>query len=377
MAGRRLSLPSSAGTPPPRACCCSWKSGDRDLDPSSGPVVAEFLKAQPDVNAPDHEGDTPLHLAVRAGRKELASLLNQHGAHPLLKNKAGETPMAMVDKASPNMQWQRPNLLPPGAKADPAAAAAGGDLDSLKVWLALDPVRVISTNGVLLNAAASRCRTNVVEFLVSNGVPLNAFAALMTGQTNEFAALLSGQPEAARSRWPHAPRTDRFVTVHGSGSRTVTVQAPLLHHAVALGNGGAVGMLLEAGADVDAADSEGHTALYRSLTNETTQLAARLRAAGAAENAIDLIAQNHIEQLQGRAAKALAMAPTNRAEGPHPLVFALQRTNVAAVKLLLDAGADPDTPAPEAYGFPIPFYPKNGSSRHAPPTVWQLVTPEA
>jgi len=44
--------------------------------------MAELLLAnKTEVNATNNEGETPLHVAVAKGHKEVAELLRQHGGH--------------------------------------------------------------------------------------------------------------------------------------------------------------------------------------------------------------------------------------------------------------------------------------------------------
>lgn len=50
------------------------------VDENQGPIVELLLAAGADVNARDELGRTPLSLALRANRTELAQLLQQHGA---------------------------------------------------------------------------------------------------------------------------------------------------------------------------------------------------------------------------------------------------------------------------------------------------------
>ena len=294
------------------------------LDPASGGVVAEFLKFKPDLNAPDQNGDTPLHLAIRGGRMELAALFNRHGADPLRRNQAGDSVFDLLARATVPV-WNRAKLLPPGAKTDPFAASDAEDLDSLRTWHAAVPAALLQTNTsghTPLSYAAQRRRTNSVDYLLAHGASTDPFVAVQLGRVGMLRELLRKDEAAVHRPW------------HG---------APLLHHAVATGNEATIAALLAHHADINAADARGFTALYRALTNRPPTLAARLRLAGAVENTFDLIALRQPKPLAALLATNRAAAADQRSR-PTPLMFAIQTTNLVAVKILLAAGADPNLP---------------------------------
>ena len=326
--------------------------GRNDIDEHS-PVVGEFLLTKPDINVQDKQGDTALHLAVRTRRANLAGLLNSRGANPLLKNLLGETPLAM----SATLRLPT-NLLVPKAKTDPLTAASVGDLESLKVWFALDPAPIVQTNSAanpFLTEAARNHHANVVDFLLTNGAQPNPFVALHMGRMTLLAEVLRQNPKAAMSTWLYPPRSYRTVTPFGTSSGSVSgAHAPLLHHAASAGNEEAVTLILAQSPGVNATDSSGFSALYHALTNQAAAVVARLRSSGAVENTTDLIAQNKLAQLKSQAANVLVAAPPIPASH-NPLTFAIQQTNLAAVKLLLSLGADANMPWPSRYRPPRQF----------------------
>lgn len=60
------------------------------------PNVQTLLAANPDLvnHKEDRAGSTPLHVAVRSGRKDIAEYLLAHGADVNARDKCGRTPIA-------------------------------------------------------------------------------------------------------------------------------------------------------------------------------------------------------------------------------------------------------------------------------------------
>ena len=326
---------------------------DREFHSTDLPGMSELMSGKPDVNARDRQGDTPLHLAVRLGRQALATHLNSVGADATLRNNAGENSFQVAAQA-----FARPNpripLLPPGARALPYAAGIAGDVDSLRAWLEFDPASLNPPDSPVnpaLFEAAVHSHTNAVNFLLRNGVPLDPFVALLTGRTNEFATLLRTNPALARTAYRrnprsiHSPRTPPFPRPHAGTSAIAMNSSPLLHHVVAMRHTNAVELVLAAKPDVNAPDCDGFTALYHSITNGTDGFTARLRAAGARENEIDLVALNRPEELRTLLRATPGFSLTNTV-GLTALELAIRRTNLAAVKILLSAGVNSRPPIP-------------------------------
>merc|ERR1719482_1454633 len=63
------------------------------------PEVVEVLLARNcDANAQNFDGETPLHLAVKLGDQDTASLLLNSGADPNAKTKSGTMPLDLAKK---------------------------------------------------------------------------------------------------------------------------------------------------------------------------------------------------------------------------------------------------------------------------------------
>lgn len=78
-----------------------WKhGGTRPLHAAqSVEMVDLLLKYGADSNVQTHDGDTPLHVAARWGKPDIARRLLQAGANPNRKNVAGQTPLDVAREA--------------------------------------------------------------------------------------------------------------------------------------------------------------------------------------------------------------------------------------------------------------------------------------
>ena len=309
------------------------KFGDPNHGMWTGPITAEFLKAQVDVDVQDMNGDSALHLAVRGGRRELAAELQNRGANTLLANKAGETPVVLAQLHS--TPFNRLNILPPGAKSDFGTAASAGDVETLKVWLKLDSKLAGQTNwnGILpLHQAALAHRTNAVDLLLASGANLDAFTAARLGRAEELRGLLRANSLVATQSW---------------------FGAPLLHHAVASSNRAAVEVVLAHVKTASTPNSGGFSALHFALTNALSDIATVLRSRDARETVFDLISTRQHAALKRMLASDRKLVNATNALGGTPLRQAISMGDTNAARLLLEHGADPNQPWWAMRGRPV------------------------
>ncbi len=127
-----------------------------------------------------------------------------------------------------------------------------------------------------------------------------------------------------------------------------------LHEAAASGSVETVDRLLAAGAEVDAADRRGHTALYFGAAHATADISRRLVAAGADPNRASVDGPplaSAIEERRPAVVELLIAAGANvNARGSERsrtplLVLAAGTGSAAVVRLLVDAGANPNSEA--------------------------------
>lgn len=338
-------------------------------------VTVDALLAEPsEVQARDTDGTTPLHWAVRADDLALSTRLVDAGADAGAANRYGVTPLSLAavngDAAMIAM------LLDAGA--DPNAAVSRGQTVLMTAARTghVDAVRVLLDHGADLNAretqlgetalmwAASENHADVVELLAERGADVNVRSA-----TAEF------------------PK-DRFglegvLTILPRGNWT-----PLMY-AARDGAVDACRALVRAGADIDAVDPDGTTALVFAIINAHYDAANALLEAGADPNIADtagmaalyaavdmsslgeiygipprqvpdtLTATDLVERLLAKGARvdARLTGPTLQrghtpgerllGEGTTPLMRAARNGDYAVTQILLDAGADPAAVQPK------------------------------
>ena len=332
------------------------------------------------VRGTDTAGDTPLHAAARHNHGELARLLLAQGADATARNHKGETPYDIARAGSSPRQPSSvmPLLLKAGvdpeARAKPSPPAVSGTPGTSVVWpepvpddvrtnfLALvqagqwervdewvreNPALATVTNQgfVPLRAAALAGQTIVVERLRAAGAS-DLVTAAMLGWTNMVAGLLAEQPRRAAE---------------------VTGAYPLLHWAMRHGQPAAARLILARLPPPLAPDRYGLSAGYHARTNGHVELLDLLTAHGDAFTLFDAIELRDAALMQ----QVLARTPAsvNQANGftEPPLFLATMANDLALVKLLLAAKADPN----QRSSF-NPFFPLPGSPTNPPPAAGNL-----
>lgn len=295
-------------------------------------------------------GEPPILAAARAGRGEVVEFLAPRASAELLA--MARAALADADRKR-RRRAARPNA-PRKHVESLFAACTSGDLDTIRRLLdaGIDPNLCDPDSGStpLHAAAATRDGLAVVQLLVARGAALDLQDD--RGETPlSVAARLQGTHEIVRALLAAGAAPD----LPDDDART-----PLMHAAIA-GRAKAVAALLDAGAEPDLRDARGITALMYAARDpgwRHDEVAARLRAAGASEQGVaphplmDAVKRGdaaEVERLARERADVDAIDPW----GDTALHAAIDRGDARVVRLLLDAGADPNLARRGAAQLPL------------------------
>jgi uncharacterized protein len=340
------------------------KAGNRDAVRAllSLPTAAAI------VNLPEADGTTALHWAVRADEADIVGRLLGAGANANAANRYGVTPLSL------------------------AAANANAEIVGLLLDAGADAKATLRDGETILMAAARTGNPDAVALILSHGADVNAReqslgeTALMWAAAGNHAAAAKllidrGADVNGRSsdiEWPK----DRFglegvLTILPHGRWT-----PLMY-AARQGSLAAARTLVEAGATLNLVDPDGTDAMVVAIINGHYDVAAMLAEKGADPNIADTagmaalyaaVDMNTLGEVYGRpgrkstsqvsalelmkvllahGADPNAQLRSNTLQRAHtpgepllgerttPLMRAAKHGDFAAIRLLLDHGADP------------------------------------
>jgi ankyrin repeat protein len=357
-------------------------------------AVRALVKNRAVVNQAEADGTTALHWAVQADDIELVTMLvgagadvrasNRYGIRPLtlaatngseaaiaLLLKAGADPNAATDAGEP--------VLMTAARTGRAGAVkrlidAGADVNARERWLGetalmwaaaenhADVVRLLVAAGAAIDARSTILAAPVLEFPRSGGpnspFPRGGWTALM------FAAR-EGALDAARAlaelganlNLTALPQTDvplkpDEIENAGNGIGTTALVFAIINSHYDL-----AAMLLDTGADPNVADVAGMAALYAAVDMNSLQWVQGRPAPILTDrlDAIDVVrlllrkGADPNARLKTRPLKRHhdAGSTLNMGEGTTPLIRAARTNDVASMKALLEAGADPFITLPD------------------------------
>jgi ankyrin repeat protein len=324
-------------------------------------LLRDLIAAGADVNVRDAHQHTPLMLAVRGGHAEIARVLIAAGADVNARTGEKERALSLAIESS-NDDLVR-ILLEAGARPrpeDPSHAALVGKVECTRLLLDacrdhdVTPAADLLENavwsnspelvGMLIDAGldvnagtgfgpplvtACQRSAELLRMLIDAGADVNA-ARNDQGHTALSSALLFGSIDHVRLLLEHGadpnsllqdenfPGQTLLMQVCGSGPATHSggMSDPEKRAAIVARDETIVGLLLEHGADVNARDRDGRTALMLAAEKHQASLVRLLLAAGADVQVVDT--------RHGRTA----------------LHWAAVGGNPEVVRLLLAAGAD-------------------------------------
>jgi ankyrin repeat protein len=327
-------------------------------------AVQSLIKQRADVNAAEADGTTALHWAARADNVEMARTLLRAGADAKKANRYGVTALhlAAVNGSAPITK---------------ALIEAGADVNA-----------VLPEGETILMTAARTGRAEVLESLLNAGAKLDAREKLY-GETALHWAAAENHADAVRLLLTRGAdvdeRSDPQTYRRRSGQSVMPLGSwtPLMYagrqNAIAAGKA-----LASKGAKLDLVDPDGATALVIAIINANYDFAAMLLDAGADPNVVDKdaamgplyaamdmhrlavghgrpnpkpsgaldavdVARTLLEMKADPNAKLKAVTMQRQhtggdstlAAGATPLMRAAKSGDIAMVRLLLDAGADP------------------------------------
>ena len=226
------------------------KAGDRK-------IVELFITKGADVNAKAKNENTPLHSAASAGQRQVVELLIAKGADVNAKNDAGQTPLDVA--IGKNRKEIVELLVEKGAIISLHTFVNSGDLDMLR-RLIEDGADVNAKDDygqTPLHCAVVIGHKDIVEFLLAKGAHVDA--GDNAGRTPLHYAVGAG-----KNRTPKAGHTDVVLLLLDKGDKINTKDKwgwTPLHYAVCMANKAMVELLVNRGADLNATNDRGRTAL--------------------------------------------------------------------------------------------------------------------
>ncbi len=290
-------------------------------------AVRSLLQRKADVNAPQIDGTTALHWAVRLDDLESADMLIRAGARVSAPNRAGARPMQLAAMNGNAAMLER--LIKAGA--DPNAPLnQNGDTALMMASRTgkTDAIKVLLDNGAQVNTketwggttalmwAVAERHSEAVRMLLYNGADVNA--------RSHFVAAANGR--GFEGRTPKAPQPGQAAEEFASGYLT-----PLMF-AAREGDVASARLLVEVGAEVNSTGGDGKDALGLAIFNGNYEVASFL---------VDSKANVNQADTQGFTPLFWAVDRRNMETAPN-FPWMVTADPLPLIKKLLDAGANPN-----------------------------------
>jgi len=232
-------------------------------------MIDTLLQAGLSINEKDKDGNTPLLLATKAGQVDMMKKLIDAGAHPNMRNNDIQSPLYI--------------------------AAETGNAAAVDLLLAEPSVRTevnshaeYKTGWTPMMVAAAKDHAEIIDKLFAIGADVN-----QTDNQNRnslFIAAVNGQVDAAKK-----------LTALGADARKSPVsnnnRSPMMHWVHNDNYREMLAVLISAGADINATDGSGQTALHRACDHMQADKIKTLLSLGANPNIVNEFGQRPIDEL--------------------------------------------------------------------------------
>lgn len=236
-------------------------------------ALRSLVKERVDVNAPEPDGTTALDWAAHANDLEAVEILLRAGANAKTASRYGVTPLSE------------------------AATYGSGALVEALLKAGADPNTLTTERGETVLMTASRAgNVEAVKVLLDHGADANAKESFR-GQTALMWAAAENHPDVvrmllAKGADPKVRSSDRDTTppklMAGTPAAPISKGGlTAMVFAARQGSIEAAKALVEAGADINEGDADGHTPLLIAILNNHDDLAEMLIDKGADVNAAD------------------------------------------------------------------------------------------
>jgi len=332
-------------------------------------AVARLLKAKADPNAADPDGTTALEWAAHRNDVDIARLLIRAGAKAATANSYGDSPLS--EAATNGSAVMLGELLKAGADANAAASEGEPPLLTAARSGNADAVQTLLQHGADVNAhdgwkgqtalmwAAALNHAAVVKMLVEGGADVNARSTLWPAETPRPANgnIVSKRPKGGLTALLYASREGslkairELVIAHADLNLTEPDGTSALLMAIINAHYDVAAFLLDSGADPNIADKYGRTALYAATDMNTLDISGtrppppNTDRLGPFEMMTALLAHGanpNARLKEATPGRSLSDDPDGTLRGgTTPFLRAAKTGDVAAMRLLLKAGADP------------------------------------
>jgi uncharacterized protein len=291
------------------------------------PALRVLLEKKADVNAPQVDGTTALHWAVRANDLELTEMLLRAGARPSIANQSDATPMLLAAMNGNAAILER--LIQAGADSNAPLSHTG---DTALMMAArtgkVDAVKVLLDHGAQINAketwggttalmwAIAERHPEVTKLLVERGADVNAksnFVPEASGRGFEGTAPIAAAPKQKIEEFASGWMTPLMFAAREDDLESARI-------------------LIQAKADVNAVGGDGKDPLGLALFNGSYDVASLL-----VDNHADV---NHAD-VQRFTPLFWAVDRRNMETAPN-FPWMVTTDPLPLIKKLLDAGANPN-----------------------------------